>query len=192
MNQCNITIEGISPLSFSKYIGELKKDKEADEQFEERCWADRCHFDDKGRVFVPAMALKNCLVNAAQFVKMTVQGQGTTKFKSRFEPGILVVDHMLLDGPVTRDHLLHEKLFVPSNGQRGGGKRVNRIFPYVPEGWTTKATIHVLDHMITQSVMERHLEAAGMFVGFLRFRPANGGFYGRWKVLNMEWVKKDE
>ncbi len=51
-------------------------------------------------------------------------------------------------------------------------------------------SIHLLDPLLIdkpQKVQE-YLEHAGQFIGFLRFRPMNGGFYGRFKVTSFKVV----
>ena len=80
-----------------------------------------------------------------------------------------------------------EWFFVPADGVRGSGKRVEKCFPVIPE-WTTTATIYVMDETITRDVLEHHLREAGKFIGMGRFRPRNNGFYGRFehKIISFD------
>ena len=79
-----------------------------------------------------------------------------------------------------------EWLFVPSDGVRGSGKRVDKCFPVIHE-WGGNVTFHVLDETITEDVFLNHLKQAGAFIGIGRFRPRNNGFYGRFAVQSVTW-----
>jgi hypothetical protein len=97
---------------------------------------------------------------------------------------------MVLDGlklPVKKDEVPGEWLFVPSDGKRGSGKRVDRCFPVVHE-WKGDVQFHILDDVITPDVFEQHLKDAGNFIGIGRFRPRNNGYYGRFKVNKIKWA----
>jgi hypothetical protein len=78
-----------------------------------------------------------------------------------------------------------ERLFVPSDGKRGGGKRVWKSFPVVPK-WKTEATIYLIDPLLIAKPekVEEYLVHAGKFIGMGRFRPRNNGFYGRFEISN--------
>jgi hypothetical protein len=45
----------------------------------------------------------------------------------------------------------------------------------------------IFDDTITKEVFERHLTEAGRFVGIGRFRPENGGIYGRFTAGPFSW-----
>lgn len=77
---------------------------------------------------------------------------------------------------------------MPSDGVAGGGKRVDKCFPVIPQ-WQGTVTFYVLDETITEDVFRYHLEQAGSFVGIGRFRPRRGGFYGRFRVTDLKWDK---
>jgi hypothetical protein len=48
----------------------------------------------------------------------------------------------------------------------------------------------VQDDMLTKDVFRYHLEQAGTFIGIGRFRPRNNGFYGRFRLAEMEWASE--
>jgi len=79
--------------------------------------------------------------------------------------------------------VIGERLFVPADGKRGGGKRVWRTFPTIPD-WRAEATIIVLDPILKPEKIEEYLKHAGQFIGLGRFRPRNNGFYGRFTIEN--------
>ena len=83
-----------------------------------------------------------------------------------------------------------EELFVPSDGKRGGSRRVTRVFPLITR-WEGTAIIHVIDETITEDVLVRHLTEAGNLIGMGRFRPRNNGYYGRFSLVSMEAIDSD-
>ena len=73
-----------------------------------------------------------------------------------------------------------------ADGKKGSGTRVARTFPVIHE-WDGTAEVMILDESITKDVFTRYLEEAGKFIGIGRFRPRNGGFYGRFSVGEVLW-----
>jgi hypothetical protein len=194
MLKCECDLIGKSPISFGQAIRSKKKVGEKDDAFEERTWRERLHVDKDDFVFIPPTALKNCLTDVAQYLSESVPGKGSSKYTKHFKAGILVAKPMpLLDGRGQRVKgatVAEERLFVPSDGRRGGGKRVWRIFPTIPE-WRTHAEVMVLDPILIGEPhkIEEYLGHAGQFIGMLRFRPINNGFYGRFDVENFKSSK---
>jgi hypothetical protein len=192
MKIVDITLESVSPYSQSKKYYVEKFDRELPKDYETRTWRERQHYDSEGRVFIPPMAIKNCLAEAAKFLSIQIPGKGKATYTKHFEAGTLVTEPLLLVAPsgkfVHKDEVEGQWLFVDSGGKRGGSNRVDRCFPVVPQ-WTASGQVIVLDEIITEDVMKEHLEKAGAFIGIGRFRPRNNGFYGRFKVARMDWPK---
>ena len=178
-------LESISPYSQSKFYETEKLPKERPDDYEARTWRDRLHVNKDVFVFIPPMAFKNCLAEVAKYLGIPVPGRGgKVTFTKHIEAGVLVTDALVL--PVRREDVSGEWLFVPSDGKRGGGKRVKKCFPVIPS-WKGEVTFFILDETITESVFYQHLEEAGKFIGIGRFRPRNNGFYGRFKVNRIVW-----
>ena len=183
-------IVGASPYSQSRKTLTLKEDRETSDVHERRTWRERMHTDTppdpetgevRGNVVIPPMALKNCLDQAASSLGLTVPGRGKKGYGKVFEAGVLCMDPIVLG--VKAEDVQPEELFVPSDGRRGGGSRVTKLFPHIPEGqWGGEAKFTVLDDLISEDVFERVLHHAGQLVGLGRFRPQTRGFYGRFKV----------
>lgn len=188
-------IVGASPYSQSRPHFAEKKDKESADQYEKRTWANRLHVDGD-QVYIPPMALKNCLAEAAKFLSVQIPGKGKATYTKHFEAGVMVQDPIPLfsqnDGaPISPDDCEGEWLYVPSDGRRGGGNRVMRCYPKI-ENWCGAATIYVLDETITDDVLRHHLRQAGQFIGLGRFRPRNNGYYGRFSFDDFESRELDE
>lgn len=131
------------------------------------------------------MAFKNCISEAAKFLSIQIPGKGKATYTKHFEAGVLVMDLVSLG--IKKADTPGEWFFVPSDGKRGGGKRVERCFPVVRE-WEADVTFHILDDTITEDVFTHHLKEAGKFIGIGRFRPRNNGFYGRFSVTKVSWA----
>jgi hypothetical protein len=142
------------------------------------------HVNDKGEVFIPPMAFKNCLSEIAKYLSVQIPGKGKSTYTKHFEAGVMVIDPLVL--PVTKDKVQGEWLFVPADGKRGSGKRVQKCFPVIHQ-WQGDVTYHVLDDVISPEVFEQHLKDAGSFIGIGRFRPRNNGYYGRFSVESVRW-----
>lgn len=184
MRTATITIEGMSPYSQSKHHSEPKIGQETSDAYERRTWRSRMHVTKDGYVKIPPMSFKNGLVSAAKFLNQKIPGEGQKTFTKRFESGILTMDPLIL--PIKAADVDCEELFVPSDGVRGSGKRVVKLFGVMPQ-WGGAITVLVLDEKIGDKVFAAHAEAWGMFVGIGRFRPEKNGFYGRFKVKSIKW-----
>ena len=182
MKVYRVKLESVSPYSQSKHYTLDKLDREQPDAYEKRTWRERMHVDEKGEVFIPPMAIKNCLADAAKFMSVKIPGKGNATYTKHFEAGTLIHDPIPLG--IKKDDVEGEWLFVPSDGKRGGSKRVSKCFPKISE-WQGEVVIYVLDEIITEAVLRDHLVAAGSFIGIGRFRPRNNGFYGRFKVASV-------
>lgn len=184
MRTATVTIEGMSPLSQSKHHTEPKIGEETNIAHERRTWRSRMHATKDGHVFIPPMAAKNGLVSAAKFLNRKIPGEGKKTFTKRFESGILCMDPLVL--PVKRDNVMGEELHVPSDGVRGSGKRVIKVFGVIPD-WGGDFVVSVIDEKIAEPVFAEHVEAWGKFIGIGRFRPEKNGYYGRFAVKAIKW-----
>jgi len=178
------TLKSVSPYSQSRHYNTPKLDKESSADYESRTWKERIHIDASGEVFIPPMAFKNCLSEAAKYLSVQIPGKGKSTYTKHFESGVLVVDPLMLG--VNKENIKGEWLFVPADGVRGSGKRVEKCFPYV-QSWTGDVHFMVMDETITQDVFAYHLKQAGSFIGIGRFRPRKNGYYGRFSVESIQW-----
>ena|ERR1043165_5684208 len=184
MHTAVVKLKSVSPYSQSRFHDTPKLDREGPDAYEKRTWMNRLHADEHDQVYVPPMALKNCLSEAAKFLGKQIPGKGKSTFTKHFEAGVLVIEPVPLG--IKKDDVAGEWFFVPASGKRGDGKRVKKCFPVISR-WEGSATFHILDDTITKEVFLEHLEESGKFIGIGRFRPRNNGFYGRFQVVDMEW-----
>lgn len=184
MKTATVFLKSSTPYSQSRHYTTPKLEKENPRDYEERTWRDRVHSTSDGFIYIPPMSFKNCLSEAAKFLSKQIPGKGKSTYTKHFEAGVLVVEPLVLD--IKKDEIDGEWLFVPADGVRGSGKRVDKCFPVI-RGWSGEVTFHVLDETITKDVFIEHLSHAGSLIGIGRFRPRNNGYYGRFTVESIDW-----
>ena len=184
MKTANCHLKSISPYSQGKFISEVKTQDETHDEFEKRSWRQRMHTNRDGYVFMPPMSFKNALAGAAKYKSVRIPGQGKSTYTKHIEAGVMVVDPLVL--PVKSAEVDGEWLHVPSDGRRGGTKRVLKCFPLIHE-WSGIVPFLILDEIVNNQVFGEHLEVAGSCIGVGRFRPRQNGYYGRFKIEKIEW-----
>jgi hypothetical protein len=190
---CTVMLEGISHYSQSRMHSEPALEQESADEYAKRTALDHLHFDSKGHVFIPPMSIKQSIDNAAKYMQQKVPGKGQATYTKHFKSGLAVVEPLMLfdseGNPVMKSASPVEKLWLNSDGVRGGGKRVWKYCPYIPSGWTAELQAHILDDTIGEEVFLNTLVNAGRFIGLGRFRPASGGYYGRftYKPDSVNW-----
>lgn len=184
MRTASVLIKSLAPYSASKVFDSVRGPKEGHDDYEQRCCKERLNVDGSGQGIIPAMAFKQMLDKGAK--NYPVKLKGNTTYTKYFESGVLVMDPLMLTG-ITRDNVSLEKLFVPSDGIPGSGKRVWKWFPVVHQ-WGGTVVFHVLDDIIKESVFEDSVRQALSFVGVGRFRPEKRGFYGRAELVSVVWA----
>jgi hypothetical protein len=180
-------LKSVSPYSQSKHYDVPLKSKETKGDYEERTWRERCNVDDSGHIVISPMAFANSLKSAAKYLGMKVPEKKGALYTKYFAAGVLVTEGITL--PIKKDDVPGEWLFLPSDGQRGGGKRVMRCFPLIRE-WAGEVTFYVLDDIITEPIFRQTLDYAGNIIGIGRFRPESQGYYGRFTVDQFSWTEE--
>lgn len=179
------TLKGVSPYCQGRPFSTADQEPgERHDEYEKKNWRRRQHVNKDGVVIIPALALKNCLAEAAKFISMKVPGAARSTYTKHFEAGVMVPDAAPL-GIKGKDVEPFE-MFVPSNGRRGDGCRVHKFFPVIDD-WEATATFIVLDAAITEEVFKAHIVAAGRFIGLGSFRVRNNGIWGRFDVISFDW-----
>ena len=134
---------------------------------------------------IPLMSIKGALANCCKRMGKQIPGKGKSTYTKHFVSGILPEHDMELG--IHKDDIIKDEVLVPSNGVSGHSSKVWKTFGIIKEGWTALCTVHVLDDTITKDVFLEVLEETGMFIGLGRFRPENGGYYGRFEVKDFKW-----
>lgn len=181
-------IESTAPYSQGRHYDKEEapelSDKEAKDAYEARTWRHRLHVTKEGFVEIPGTAFANALKEATKRLKLKVPGKGRVEFTKYFVAGVMCTKGIVL--PVKPEDVQCDRLFVPSDGTTGGGKRVFRHFPRIDQ-WSGEVMFYIFDDVITEDVFRQALESAGILVGIGRFRPERNGFYGRFTVKKIDW-----
>jgi hypothetical protein len=192
MHIARVILKSATPYSQSKNIDPLehpKKPKESHDAAEERLWSKRLHVHesgpDAGKVYIPNTAFENAIREAAKRLAISVPGKGKTLYSKYFEAGFQIPDGITL--PIKAEDVRGERLFVPSDGRAGGGKRVYKRFPRI-DAWAGDLVIYVFDDLIPEAIFRKVLESSGLLVGIGRFRPQSRGYYGRYTVEAFHWI----
>lgn len=182
MRQIIASLKSVSPYTQGKFHQTPRLEKESNEDYEMRTWKARLHVTEDGKVFIPPMALKNCLSDAAKYLSISIPGKGKNKYTKHFEAGVMVMDPLVLDLHI--NDVPYHDLFVSARGVRGGDSRVMKRFACIPK-WAGDAIFYVFDDTITAEVFRYHLEQAGKFIGIGVFRPRKNGYFGRFDVVDI-------
>jgi hypothetical protein len=188
LKTATVSLKSSAPYSQSKVVTAEKLPRETHDDYEKRTWKERLHTDKDGYVFIPASSFSNCIKEAAKFMSIPVPGQGKATYTKNFEAAVMVLDPVKL--PVHKDDVEGLTLHVPSDGRRGGTKRVWKTFPHIHE-WEGDVTFMIYDPIITEEVFQRVITAAGLLIGIGRGRPRNSGTNGRFTVEKIVWGETD-
>lgn len=180
------TLQSAAPYSQSRsYSHEVERlQRETPDAYETRTWRNKCHTLPDGQVFIPPMSFKMAVDAAAKTLGRQIPGKGKATYTKFFLSGVLVMEPVAL--PIKQDDVACDRIYANSDGKRGSGKRVWRNFPRI-DHWIADVPFHVLADEITKDVFEEALTQAGAFIGIGRFRPENGGYYGRFQVNKVNW-----
>lgn len=183
MKVCIANLEATTAYSQSRMHDTEKLEKERMDEYELRTWRNKAHVDGS-EIYIPPMAFKQALDTAAKRLGVQIPGKGKSTYTKHFLSGVLVMDKLMTGHSI--DECSGEWINANSDGVRGSGKRVKRCFPTITS-WSGKIPFYILDEVIDTKIFERVLTEAGSFIGIGRFRPENGGFYGRFSVVGTEW-----
>lgn len=178
-----VSIVGVTPYSQSrKLLDERPKSKSWDE-WEKDTWLDKLNVEN-GKIIIPGHGIQQAIIAAAKYSGAQIPGQGKKTWTAKFTSGILIDG----DGETgaTPADARAVSIQANSDGVRGSGKRVLRIFPQL-DTWSATFDVLILDPIISRQVFQDTLEIAGQLIGLGRFRPEKGGRNGRFIIDRIDW-----
>lgn len=180
-------LKGLSPYSASRPLQpEPISDKETPDQIDKRVWRDKAYSDpDTGDVYIPGIQFKFAIAEAAKRMSIKIPGKRQQTYTKNVLSGVMCNEPVYLG--LKKDALVPEDVYCHVTGKRGPGARVFRRFPMVPKGWQSQLEVTVIDDEIPSDVIDRCVREVGSLLGVGRFRPASGGFLGRFEVTKVEW-----
>lgn len=188
MYRAIVSIKGLAPLSQSKQHQTEMLDGESAHDFDKRTWREKCNYDDKGIVFVPAMAFKQAVDTAAKRLSIPDPDNKRASLTKYFVSDVICEENLSLG--VKKDDMPKITISANSDGVRGSGKRVPRTLPQIQE-WKGKTSFLIMEEKIKPEIFEKVLAAAGRSIGVGQFRPEKGGLNGRFEISNIKFEKME-
>ena len=188
MKDVTITIEGLTPLSFSRPVEATKERGQSWDEFEKTIWKRKAHADDNEVAFIPGNFFFNALADQAKAENEKIKGKGQQTYSGLFKRGIAAITDLSLGVKV--DDMKAISLNCDSKGKRGGGNgMVLRTFPIFTK-WAGNLTFRIFDDNIPQDVFERYFSNSGLLQGVGRGRPAMGcaAGNGRYRPTSFKWA----
>lgn len=184
MKKAIVKLTSTTPMAQGKYHSTPALERELAKDYEARTWREKLHYDHNNEVYIPSMAIKNCLSEIAKFLARQIPGKGKTTYTKHFEAGIAVPNNVGLG--IKKDDITGLWLFVPADGKRGGDKRVEKCFPSISK-WAGKVEVYITDEIITRDVFQDHFDAAGKFIGLGSLRIRRNGIFGGFTAEVESW-----
>lgn len=169
-----------------------KPQTESIDDFEKSRWRERMWTDEDGTPMLPRLAINNCFTEGAKALQMKVPNRGRVQFGGVFAKCLLPPDKHVRLGVEIKD-VQPITMFVPSNGKKGGGNRVNKIFAQI-ENWKATFEVVALDNAITKDVLQTVANYSGNCIALGAMRPGsnNCGQCGRFDVLSVEELESND
>jgi hypothetical protein len=182
MEKVKVQIEGTTPILFNRF-----RDMQIEGKSKKRTGAmveseieDKLYKDDNGKVMLPSVYLKNCIVEASKQFKIVGKGKSTysklvastidiSPFMIELDAGKYEVFRISAVNPMTRGRMMTER------------PRFNK--------WKAEFEIILNDSSVPISVMNEILEHAGKYVGIGDWRPQTKGMFGKFLISEFKQQK---
>ena len=180
MKEVEVEITGTTPLLMNSPKGMIenmtKKTVNKNTNYDPQEQAEKVSYRKKdGELYVPAEAVKGCLVGAASYKKF-----GRYTAKPIISGGVMIVPNQI--GLGTKDYEVDLRTVVIQRS------RVVKARPTL-EKWKLKFTLMYDETLIADGEMIKPiLEEAGKRVGLLDFRPQKNGSFGMFEIT--QWKEK--
>lgn len=186
MYRVNVTLKGLAPLSCSKKHDAPKMDGESHDDYDRRTWREKANYDENGIVFVPAMAFKQGMDEAAKRAAIPDPDNKRANMTKYFVSDVICEQNLSIS--VHKDAMPSITIQANVDGVRGSGKRVPRTFPQIQE-WGGDTSFLVMNEKITLDIFRKVLDVAAMSIGVGQFRAGKGGLNGRFEVVSLKVQK---
>lgn len=180
MKTLNVKIKGKSallmhrfPMEEIKGIEKMKKEQQAE--------ISAYRVPGSKELYIPAVALQRCLVNAAVYTK----GRGRASMQKPVAACVIVTPEYLELGQ-TQYEIDSRPIVNPST--KG---RIIRHRPRLDE-WEVSCVVEYDPLLVSEDEMRAIFDDAGSRVGLLDYRPEKKGPFGRFMVTQWEEIELDE
>ncbi len=179
MKTVKVEIKGVTPLLMNNpetmieeaQVNKKVTDKTAKRNKEEE--AEKLTYKDKGKLYVPAEAIKGSLLNASSFKKI-----GKYAAKSIVAGGVFIKPEKVFLNKNTYEIDLRTVVIQ--------GNRVVKARPKVPE-WKLSFDLMYNENLIANGEdIKQILTEAGQRIGILDFRPQKKGSFGMFEITKWQ------
>jgi len=171
------TIQGITPLLMHAYpMTPLPAGFEKMPGEEQAEWA-AYRIKDTKELYIPAIAIQRTLVGAAKYSK----GKGRASLQGNVAACVLVSPEYCGLG-TTQYNIDARPVVIPATGGR-----VLRYRPRLESGWVVSFDVEFDTELVSDKEVYKVIQDAGTRVGFLDFRPACKGSFGRFIIT--DWAE---
>ena len=180
MKEINVEIEGVTPLLMNSPKAMLDPEpavKSSRKKYIPKIEAEKVAYrTDKGKLYVPASAIKGSIINAAAWKKA-----GKYTLRPLIAGGVRIKESEIL--------LNKQKYEIDLRTVVIQRSRVIKARPKIPD-WKLKFTLIYNDNMFPDpSPIKDCIVEAGERVGLLDFRPQKLGEFGMFKLTKFEVIK---
>ena len=177
-----VTIEGTTPILFNRFrdVAIEGKSKKRTGALAESDIEDKLYTDENGKAQLPAVYLKNSIVEASKQFKIVGKGKSTYSklvastveiepFYIELNAGKYEVFRISAVNPMTKGRMMTER------------PKFNK--------WSASFEIILNDEAVPNSVMNEILEHAGKYVGVGDWRPQTKGMFGKFMITSFKVMK---
>ena len=178
MKIIKVEIKGTSPLLMNNPVSMLEESsglKQKTSKMDMKAEAEKLAYKDaKGVLYIPAQAIKGCLVNAGAYKKF-----GKYSAKPIIAGGVHILPDKVSLG--TKEYVIDLRTVVIQRS------RVPKARPKI-ENWKAAFDLIYDENLISNGeLLKPILEEAGKRVGLLDFRPNKSGDFGCFEII--KWQK---
>lgn len=185
MEKIKVEIEGTTPILFNRFrdIQIEGKSKKRTGAMAEAEIEDKLYLDEKKKVLLPSVYLKNSITEASKQFKIIGKGKATYSkivastvdvmpFMIELDSGKFEVFRISAVNPMTKGRMMTER------------PRFNK--------WKAEFELVLNDPAVPTSVINEILEHAGKYVGVGDWRPEKKGMFGKFMITSFKTEKKEK
>lgn len=175
----NVTIEGTTPILFNRFRDTAieGKSKKRTGALAESDIEDKLYKDEKGKVQLPSVYLKNCLVEAGKNFK--IQGGGKKTYSKIVAATVEIQPFM-----IEMDNGEMETFRISAVNPMTKGRMMTERPKFTK--WSATFEIVLNDPAVPVSVINEILEHAGKYVGVGDWRPEKKGMFGKFMITSFK------
>lgn len=177
MEKIKVTIQGTTPILFNRFrdVAIEGKSKKRTGAIADSDIEDKLYQDDKGNTVLPAVYIKNCIVEASKQFKIIGKGKSTY---SKLVASTVDVEPFYIDLDTDK----YEVFRISAVNPMTKGRMIIERPKY--NKWSASFELILNDESVPISVMNEILEHSGKYVGVGDWRPEKKGMFGKFMITS--------